>query len=98
MDDSVCVCVCACACACACVHTVPTERPMNRRIGWALILLVSTCATAPSPACAADPIRVLIVDGRNNHDWRRTTESLAATLKATGRFAVDVSTVPAPYP
>lgn len=39
-------------------------------------------------------IRVLIIDGRNNHDWRITTDALRATLQATGRFDVDVSTAP----
>ena len=39
-------------------------------------------------------IRVLIVDGSNNHDWRTTTDSLRATLNAAGIFKVDVSTAP----
>ncbi len=42
----------------------------------------------------ADNIRVLIVDGRNNHNWQVTTDSIRATLKATGRFDVDVATAP----
>lgn len=37
---------------------------------------------------------VLIVDGRNNHDWKTTTESLRATLESTGLFDVSVSTAP----
>lgn len=43
---------------------------------------------------AADPIKVLIIDGRNNHDWRSTTKATKATLEKTGRFTVDVSTSP----
>jgi uncharacterized protein len=39
-------------------------------------------------------IRVLIVDGINNHDWRTTTEAVRQFLSATGRFTVDVSTSP----
>ena len=42
----------------------------------------------------AEPISVLIVDGRNNHDWVETTEALRATLLQTGRFDVSVSTSP----
>ena len=38
---------------------------------------------------------MLIIDGRNNHDWLSTTESLRATLDATGRFEVEVATAPA---
>ena len=45
-------------------------------------------------AAAGDSIRVLIVDGRNSHDWRITTDALRATLNATGRFEVSVSTAP----
>ncbi|RMD64165.1 MAG: hypothetical protein D6826_03140, partial [Alphaproteobacteria bacterium] len=60
---------------------------MNR-----LILLFSLCASLP----AAEPLSVLIVDGRNNHDWKVTTDALRATLKATGRFEVRVSTAPDP--
>jgi hypothetical protein len=43
----------------------------------------------------AQPIRVLIVDGINNHDWQAGTTFLKATLEKTGRFSVDVSTSPA---
>jgi type 1 glutamine amidotransferase len=48
---------------------------------------------------AADPdsrLRVLILDGQNNHDWQVTTETLRSTLLKSGRFAVDVATRP-PY-
>ncbi|MDZ4799871.1 MAG: ThuA domain-containing protein [Bryobacteraceae bacterium] len=46
---------------------------------------------------AADPpkLRVLLVDGINNHDWRAATDSVRKLLLATGRFKVDVSTSPA---
>ena len=33
-------------------------------------------------------------NGRNNHDWRTTTDALRATLESTGLFAVEVSTAP----
>jgi len=42
----------------------------------------------------APSLRSLIVDGRNNHDWQSTTDHLRATLEATGRFSVTVSTAP----
>ena len=45
-------------------------------------------------ACANEAIRALIINGRNNHDWRSTTDHLRATLTATARFEVDVSTAP----
>jgi len=46
-------------------------------------------------AIAAAPLRVLIVDGQNNHDWRHTTPVLRKILEDTGLFAVDVLTSPA---
>jgi type 1 glutamine amidotransferase len=51
---------------------------------------------AVSPAMASGPIRVLIVDGANNHDWRAMTEALQAILRANGDFVADVSTSPPP--
>jgi type 1 glutamine amidotransferase len=34
----------------------------------------------------------LIVDGQNNHDWKKTTPVMRAALESTGRFTVDVAT------
>ena len=39
-------------------------------------------------------IAVLIVDGFSNHDWKQTTTVIKWILEKTGKFAVDVSTVP----
>jgi type 1 glutamine amidotransferase len=60
-------------------------------------LFASVLTALAAVAAAAEPIKVLIIDGRNNHDWVRTTESCKATLEATGRFKVDVSTAPAAF-
>ena len=47
------------------------------------------------PANAAEhKIRVLIVDGFSNHDWKQTTVLLRGVLKAAGGFEVSVSTAP----
>src|SRR3954447_21780549 len=45
-------------------------------------------------ATAADKLRVLIVDGQNNHDWRMMTPPMKADLEKSGRFTVDVVTTP----
>lgn len=50
-------------------------------------------AAPPYPASPAK-IRVLIVDGCSNHDWKLTTASIRAILEPTGLFTVDVSTAP----
>ena len=45
-------------------------------------------------ATAADPLKMLIIDGQNNHDWKTMTPPMKASLEATGRFEVDVATSP----
>ena len=68
------------------------------RLGLSVLLLAATMAGCariermePVPA---RQIKVLIIDGVNNHDWKNTTKANKATLEATGRFKVDVSTSP----
>ena len=39
-------------------------------------------------------LKVLLLDGRNNHEWEKTTPVLVQMLEATGRFTVDVHTAP----
>lgn len=53
-------------------------------------LLVSLAAEIP----AAPPIKALILDGQNNHDWKEVTPALKKILEDTGLFAVEVSTTP----
>src|SRR5688572_6801854 len=52
-----------------------------------LLLLFSVAATAA-------PIKALIVDGQNNHDWKATTPVLKKILEDGGLFAVEVATAP----
>src|SRR5580704_6830836 len=40
------------------------------------------------------PVRVLIVDGVNNHDWATATHAIAEILAMTTLFSVEVSTTP----
>jgi type 1 glutamine amidotransferase len=60
------------------------------------ILLAILLALGPSGISAAAPkkLRVLIVDGVNNHDWPVTTGAIADLLRSSGRFTVEVSTSP----
>jgi hypothetical protein len=68
------------------------NRPAVPRLLALAAILSLSCAHAQPGAPA--PIRVLLVDGQNNHDWRRTTESLRLTLAAVGRFTVTISSTP----
>lgn len=61
------------------------------------IALASFALTLVSalPVGADEPLKILIVDGQNNHDWKSTTPVMKAELEATGLFKVDVATSPA---
>src|SRR3974377_30162 len=64
--------------------------PLRRSL-LACAALTLLCA----PAFASGPLKVLIIDGQNNHAWRETTPVLKQILEASGRFKVDVVTAPA---
>jgi uncharacterized protein len=59
--------------------------------GWALCFGLAERALG-----AEEKIRVLIVDGQNNHNWRVMTPPMKADLERSGRFSVDVATTPGP--
>lgn len=60
-----------------------------------LLLLIPVAVHA---AASSDKIKVLIIDGQNNHAWATTTPLLRKILLDTGRFEVDVSTTPPAAP
>ena len=60
---------------------------------FALILIAGGSGFASG---ADDKIRVLIVNGQNNHNWRIMTPPMKADLEKSGRFTVDVATTPGP--
>ncbi|WP_141110169.1 ThuA domain-containing protein [Dyadobacter psychrophilus] len=60
-----------------------------------LVLMLSACISLSVLAQKSKPIRVLIVDGFSNHDWKQTTAVTKWILEESGRFLVEVSTVPA---
>ena len=57
-------------------------------------LLGLGCLGVSGSARAAEPLKMLIVDGQNNHDWKAMTPPMKAALEGTGRFKVDVATTP----
>ena len=61
------------------------------------MLLGTLFFSATNYVCAQKKrvISVLIVDGFSNHDWKQTTAITKMILEKTGRFSVDVSTIPA---
>ncbi len=68
-------------------------RSFTRWVAPATLLALAPWWAAPAagkPGRQDERIRVLIIDGQNNHDWRATTPLLKAALDSTGRFQVDV--------
>ncbi len=59
-----------------------------------LSTLPLTGATPMDPFFQEGKIRVLLLSGRNNHDWRTTTPLLGKRLTATGRFDVRIEEEP----
>lgn len=73
--------------------------PLSRLL---TVFVLACCVMGPARTAlgqsdepsAADKLRVLIIDGQNNHDWRQTTPLLRKALESSGRFTVDVATSP----
>src|SRR6266481_4209007 len=76
----------------------PRRRPVRRtpafrdRLRW-MKLSIALCLLMTLGLHAA-AIKVLIVDGQNNHKWQETTPVLKKQLESTGKFQVDVATTP----
>jgi type 1 glutamine amidotransferase len=60
----------------------------------AFLTLGIAALSANTVVAGEKKIRVVIVDGQNNHDWRSTTPVMKKALEECGRFTVDVATSP----
>ncbi len=66
---------------------LPLLKPLRFALVALLVALAAGAMRAGEPA-----LRVLILSGQNNHNWRETTPRLKSILENGGRFAVDVET------
>ena len=55
--------------------------------------LVKTSSGSSKRVSQKAKIKVLLIDGQNNHDWKRCSPVMIDTLEATGRFDIDRATV-----
>src|SRR3954454_15057221 len=65
-----------------------------RKHWFGLMVLAAVALVAMvGPALAQDgkKLRVVIIDGQNNHNWRATTPWMKKVLEESGRFSVAVS-------
>ncbi len=58
-----------------------------------LVTLIAAVAITLT-AAGVEKVKILIVDGQNNHNWSATTQVLKSILEKCGRFEVSVSTTP----
>lgn len=63
-----------------------------RALTMAILFFAGLQMTAP--AAETNKIKVLIVDGFSNHDWKQTTALLRGILEPTDLFEISVSTTP----
>jgi len=59
------------------------------------LLTLALLGLLVSTGQAAEKLKLLIVDGQNNHNWKATSPVLKSFLEKSGRFTVTVSTSPA---
>lgn len=63
--------------------------------GFLVVLIMGLVVLSSSQSGPKDQkIKVLIVDGFSNHDWKKTTDLIRGILEPTGKFTVSVSTSP----
>ena len=75
--------------------TIIGHIPGNYCLSIFFHLLLFGVLSAETQAQNDKFIPVLIVDGFSNHDWKQTTAVTKWILEESGRFKVDVSTIPA---
>lgn len=57
----------------------------------ATIAALAAIATIATAEAAEGKLRVLVLSGSNNHNWKETTPVIKMVLEQSGRFAVDVT-------
>ncbi len=56
-----------------------------------LLCLSLTLIMAGQLIAETKPVRVLLITGQNNHNWKQTTPLIVESLKATNRFEIEVT-------
>src|SRR2546430_2657071 len=68
---------------------LPKDSLMRTFLVWAIVFAIAAHAGAGDKK-----IRVVLIDGQNNHQWPLTTPIMKKALEASGKFTVDISTSP----
>ncbi len=77
------------------------QQELTRNAMWLIVLFVASFGasapsavgqTSPEGVGATSPLKILLVDGQNNHgNWPTTSEMMAQYLEATGLFTVSTA-------
>ena len=62
-----------------------------RCMTWMFAVVLLSCVGVRAEG---DRLKLLIIDGQNNHNWKAMTPPMKLELEKTGRFSVDVVTSP----
>ncbi len=68
-----------------------TMKRITKHAGLYVLGASLLCGTALN---GGEKIKVLLIDGQNNHAWKQTTPVLVEALESCGQFDVKVSTTP----
>jgi type 1 glutamine amidotransferase len=66
----------------------------NYQFWFLAAFLAVVGASSSNQAAGAEKLKLLIIDGQNNHNWKAMRPPMKAELEKTGRFSVDVATTP----
>ncbi len=67
---------------------------MKNVSGWMMVAMLALGMYGAAGAFGAEPIKVLLISGANNHKWQETTPALQQILEQSGRFTVEVTEKP----
>ena len=76
-------------------HSQSALKSFCRKYRFAILLILLIFGVTAAKDAAMKPIKVLIVDGYSNHNWKQTTKVVRQILEDTELFEVEVSTAPA---
>ena len=65
------------------------KTPFITLVALALQFSLTSITSSAADKKDAAKIKVLLVDGQNNHDWMRCSPVMMETLAATGRFSIE---------
>lgn len=70
------------------------STPVRFALLGAALAALSICLVIPVATGAAEPIKVMIIGGQNNHDWTKSTPYMKQILDEAGHFETTIYNAP----